>query len=77
MPQLKPDEIREMDESEIREKLEELKDELLHERGVAAMGGAPESPGRIRAIKTNIARIMTVMNEKGLERKNLKEEING
>lgn len=77
MPQLKPDEIREMEESEIKEKLEELKDELLHERGVAAMGGAPESPGRIRAIKINIARIMTVMNEKGIETKNLKEEING
>jgi len=77
MPQLKPDEIREMEESEIKEKLEELRDELLHERGVAAMGGAPESPGRIRAIKANIARIMTIMNEKSIESKNLKEEING
>ena len=72
MPQLKADEIRDMDETEIREKLNELRDELLHERGVAAMGGAPESPGRIRAIKTNIARILTVMNEKGLEDKKSK-----
>ncbi|MFW6375828.1 MAG: 50S ribosomal protein L29 [Thermoplasmatota archaeon] len=66
-----------MEESEIREKLEELKDELFHEMGEAAMGGAPESPGRIRAIKTNIARIMTVMNERDIDAKNLKEEING
>ncbi len=63
MPLLKPEEIREMDESEREEKLYELKDELLHEKGVAAMGGAPESPGRIRAIKKNIARIKTIMNE--------------
>ncbi len=63
MPLLKTDEIREMDSSEREEKLNELRDELLHEEGVAAMGGAPESPGRIRAVKKNIARILTVMNE--------------
>ena len=63
MPLLKPSDIREMPRSEMEEKLEELRDELLHEKGQAAMGGAPESPGRIKAIKTNIARILTVMNE--------------
>lgn len=63
MPLLKTSDIREMDSSEMEEKLEELRDELLHEKGQAAMGGAPESPGRIRAIKSNIARILTVMNE--------------
>jgi len=63
MPLLKTSDIREMNNSEMEEKLEELRDELLHEKGQAAMGGAPESPGRIRAIKSNIARILTVMNE--------------
>lgn len=63
MPLLKTEEIRNMDPSEREEKLYELRDELLHEQGVAAMGGAPESPGRIRAIKKNIARILTVMNQ--------------
>lgn len=63
MPLLKTPDIREMNSSEMEEKLEELRDELLHEKGQAAMGGAPESPGRIKAIKTNIARILTVMNE--------------
>ncbi len=70
MPQLKPDEIRDMEPEERKDKLEELRDELLHEKGVAAMGGAPESPGRIRAIKSNIARILTIMNE--MEDKNSK-----
>lgn len=63
MPLLKTEDIRDMDTEEREDKLYELRDELLHEQGVAAMGGAPESPGRIRAIKKNIARILTVMNE--------------
>ncbi|MGM0509991.1 MAG: 50S ribosomal protein L29 [Thermoplasmatota archaeon] len=63
MPLIKAEEIRNMSESEREEKLAELRDELLHEKGQAAMGGAPESPGRIRAIRKNIARILTVMNE--------------
>ncbi len=67
MPLLKPEEIRDMDPSERKEKLYELRDELLHEEGVAAMGGAPESPGRIRAVKKNIARILTIMNEEEKE----------
>ncbi|MBS3781612.1 MAG: 50S ribosomal protein L29 [Candidatus Thermoplasmatota archaeon] len=69
MPLLKTEEIREMDPSEREEKLYELREELLHEQGVAAMGGAPESPGRIRAVKKNIARILTIMNEEENESK--------
>ena len=37
--------------------------ELMHERGVSAMGGAPSSPGAIRALRLNIARILTVQKE--------------
>ena len=45
------------------EKLKELRNELMHERGVSAMGGAPSSPGIIRSIRTSIARILTVQKE--------------
>ncbi|MEI6795538.1 MAG: 50S ribosomal protein L29 [Methanomassiliicoccales archaeon] len=55
--------IREMSEKERMSKLTELQDELMHERGTAAMGGAPSNPGKIRAIRTNIARILTVQRE--------------
>lgn len=68
MPLLKTEDIREMEREEMEETLEELRDELLHEKGQAAMGGAPESPGRIRAIKKNIARILTVMNEENINK---------
>lgn len=57
--------IRAMDEVEIKKKLHELRTELMHERGVAAMGGAPPSPGQIRAIRRQIAKILTIMHERG------------
>lgn len=56
-------EIKTMSLKERGAKLRELQDELMHERGTAAMGGAPANPGRIRAIRTNIARILTVQQE--------------
>ena len=60
---LKAAEIREMSADERNQKLNELRDELMHERGVAAMGGAPASPGAIRALRTEIARILTIQKE--------------
>lgn len=62
---LKSKEIREYTPDERREKLEELKRELMHERGVAAMGGSPPSPGKIRQLRTSIARLLTIMREEG------------
>ncbi|MCX8174208.1 MAG: 50S ribosomal protein L29 [Thermoplasmata archaeon] len=63
MPALRAKEIRAMSAEERRKKLEELEDDLIHERGVAAMGGAPANPGKLRAIRIQIARMLTVMNE--------------
>ncbi len=70
MPLLKTKDIRAMRPEDMKAKFKELNDELMHERGVAAMGGAPASPGKIRALRTNVARIHTVMHEAELaERK--------
>ncbi len=60
---LKTKDIRAMRPDELKIKFKELSDELMHERGVAAMGGAPASPGKLRALRTNVARIHTVMRE--------------
>jgi|MudIll2142460700_1097286.scaffolds.fasta_scaffold441930_3 large subunit ribosomal protein L29 len=57
--------IRDMTPEERQSKLKEIRDELMHARGQAAMGGAPPSPGKIRAMRSAVARILTVMNEKG------------
>lgn len=56
-------EIREMGAQERNEKLKELRNELMHERGVSAMGGAPTNPGLIRALRLDIARILTIQKE--------------
>ena len=63
MAALKIADIRKMSAEERNEKLKELRNELMHERGVSAMGGAPSSPGIIRSIRTSIARILTVQKE--------------
>jgi len=62
---LKAKEIRDFTPEERREKLKELKSELMHERGVAAMGGSPPSPGKIRQLRMTIAKILTIMREEG------------
>jgi len=62
---LKAKEIREFSPDERREKLNELKSELMHEKGVAAMGGSPPSPGKIRQLRMTIAKILTIMREEG------------
>lgn len=69
MTLLRMKEIRQMTPDARQDKLKELRDELLHERGVAAMGGAPHSPGQIRALRTNIARILTVISEEQAARR--------
>jgi large subunit ribosomal protein L29 len=63
MALLKTKDIRAMRPEDIKLKFKELSDELMHERGIAAMGGAPASPGKLRALRTNVARIHTVMRE--------------
>ncbi len=62
---LKANDVRQMNPKERSEKLKELKEELMHERGVSAMGGSSPSPGRIRQIRQSIARILTIMQEEG------------
>jgi len=69
---LRMKDLRAMRPEELDKKLNTLEDELMHERGVAAMGGAPPSPGKLRALRTDVARIRTVMRE--VEIKAAKEE---
>ena len=63
MSLLRPKDIRAMTPDERKAKLTELKNDLMYERGVASMGGAPANPGKLRAIRTNIARIKTIDRE--------------
>ncbi|WP_456474537.1 50S ribosomal protein L29 [Candidatus Pyrohabitans sp.] len=64
---LRASEVREMGVEEMKEKLEELRKELLKERSKAASVGVPENPGRVRELRRTIARILTIMKEKVTE----------
>ncbi len=55
--------IREMSREEKEKALESLRETLLKERASVAMGGAPKSPGLMRSVKRQIARLLTIMAE--------------
>jgi large subunit ribosomal protein L29 len=60
-------EIREMPPEERRRRLEELRTELSRLKTMISAGGSVENPGRVRALKRTIARLMTVMREEELK----------
>lgn len=60
---MRPRELREMGEDGLQEKLLELKIELSKQRGTISSGTKPESPGKIKKMRRDIARILTIMNE--------------
>ncbi|MFX1564951.1 MAG: 50S ribosomal protein L29 [Promethearchaeota archaeon] len=64
MALLKMEEIRSMTVEERDRKLDELRAELSKQRAAMLSGAGMENPGVIRGIRKNIARILTVNNEK-------------
>ena len=64
MTLLRMKELRALSDEDLRRRIADAENELLRERGVAAMGGAPPSPGRMRALRTNVARALTVLSER-------------
>ena len=57
-------EIRAMDNEELEKTIKEVRGDLMHEKGLASMGGAPPNPGKIKALRKNIARLLTLKNER-------------
>ena len=68
MPFLKVQEIREMSQTEKTRKIGELRTELSKLRTMIEAGGSIENPGRVKALRKAIARIMTVMREEELQK---------
>ncbi|MCK4317249.1 50S ribosomal protein L29 [Candidatus Bathyarchaeota archaeon] len=63
MPILRMDEIRDMDTEGRQKRLQELRTELIKIKTMIRAGGSVENPGRVKALRKTIARILTVMNE--------------
>ena len=59
---MKAKDVREMSKAELQDKLSELKAELFNLRFQLAVNQL-DNPMRIKAVKKDIARIMTVLNE--------------
>ena len=57
-------EIRKLSDEDREKRLKELKLELLKERGNIEMGGNIKNPGKIKVIRRDIARILTLKKEK-------------
>lgn len=66
---MKTKELRRLSDEELEKRLKELRLELLKERGNVEMGGNVKNPGRIRMIRRDIARILTVKRERSLSGK--------
>lgn len=63
-------ELRDMEESELLGKVKQLKEELFHFRCQLAMGRI-ENPMRIRQTKHDVARVMTVLRQRAMEKGNV------
>jgi large subunit ribosomal protein L29 len=63
VPILRMNEIREMTPEERKRRLEELRTELSKLRTMISAGGSVENPGRVRALRRTISRLLTVMRE--------------
>ena len=60
---MKVKEIRSMSKEDLKAKLEELHTELIKTNAQISTGTTPKSPGQVKQIKKNIARIITILNE--------------
>jgi len=62
---VKAEQLRDLTADELKRKLAELKEELFNLRFQLAMGQL-DNPMRVREVRKDIARVMTVMREREL-----------
>ncbi|MDG7010575.1 MAG: 50S ribosomal protein L29 [Nitrososphaerota archaeon] len=66
MPQLRPRELRNQDADKLRQMLFDLRSELSKLAGGAQRGIVKKDVGNIRRLRKDIARVITVLQEKGV-----------
>lgn len=64
---LRSDEMKEMDDKSLKEKIRDLAQELRRERGAIASGSASKNAGRLREIRRTVARIKTALRQRGVK----------
>ena len=66
MPQLKPKDLRTQDAEKLRQTLFDLRSELSKLSGNLDRGLVKKDAGKVKAVRRNIARVLTVMHQKGV-----------
>lgn len=64
MIKIRAKDLRQLKDSELDNKLKELKKELLKINAQISTRTPPESPGKVKQIKKTVARILTIFQEK-------------
>jgi len=64
--QLKPKELRQQEAEKLRQTLFDLRSELAKLKGNAQRGLAQKDVGKVRRVRRDVARVLTVMREKGV-----------
>jgi len=57
-------EFRNLSPEEVKNRINELKKELMKENVHISSGTTPSNPGKLKQIKKNIARLLTIIKEK-------------
>ena len=58
-------ELRAMSEADLNQKMHELYKELMKDNAQVATGTIPKNPGKLKLAKKTIARIKTLLSQKG------------
>ncbi len=66
---IKKSEFKQMNEGTAKEKMNDLKKELIKINSQIAMGTLPQSPGRIKEIKRTVAKLNMILHKKTKEEK--------
>lgn len=66
MPQVKTRALRELDPEQLQDRLFELRGELSKLKNTAARGMIQKNSGKIRRARKSVARVLTVMKQKGV-----------
>jgi len=61
---MKIEEIKALNEEEIKERIVKLKGEIAKERALIASGSRAEKPAKIRNLRKDIARMLTILNQR-------------
>ena len=62
-------EFRSLEPKEIKNRIKELKKELMKDNVHISSGTAAANPGKVRRTKKNIARLLTILRQKEVQNK--------